>query len=198
MNTQDARRRFTAEPVARLATVGADGRPHLVPVTFAVIAADERGGPAGEGATGGDEPAGASAPGRDAPVEASAPGGDAPVRASAPVGDGSVVVFAVDRKPKRSTRLRRLANIAQNPQVAFLADRYRDDWSALWWVRADAVATVVSDPADARHRRAVHALIEKYPQYRLEPPAGPVVWAAVTRWSGWAATAGADPVTAGG
>jgi PPOX class probable F420-dependent enzyme len=187
MNTQDARRRFTAEPVARLATVGADGRPHLVPVTFAVIAANERGGPAGEGA-----------PGGDAPVEASAPGGDAPVTASAPVGDGSVVVFAVDRKPKRSTRLRRLANIAQNPQVAFLADRYRDDWSALWWVRADAVATVVSDPADARHRRAVHALIEKYPQYRLEPPAGPVVWAAVTRWSGWAATAGADPVTAGG
>jgi PPOX class probable F420-dependent enzyme len=30
-----ARSRFAAERVARLATVGADGRPHLVPVVFA-------------------------------------------------------------------------------------------------------------------------------------------------------------------
>ena len=32
----DARGRFAAARVARLATIGADGRPHLVPVTFAV------------------------------------------------------------------------------------------------------------------------------------------------------------------
>jgi PPOX class probable F420-dependent enzyme len=32
----DARARLTAARVARLATVGADGQPHLVPVTFAV------------------------------------------------------------------------------------------------------------------------------------------------------------------
>src|SRR5262249_12517357 len=32
----EARRRFAAARVARLATVAADGRPHLVPVTFAV------------------------------------------------------------------------------------------------------------------------------------------------------------------
>ncbi|HEY5837147.1 TIGR03668 family PPOX class F420-dependent oxidoreductase [Streptomyces sp.] len=31
----EARRRFTASPVARLATSTADGRPHIVPVTFA-------------------------------------------------------------------------------------------------------------------------------------------------------------------
>jgi PPOX class probable F420-dependent enzyme len=31
-----ARQRFGASPVARLATVGADGRPHLVPVVFAL------------------------------------------------------------------------------------------------------------------------------------------------------------------
>ena len=35
MDEDEARRRFAAAPVARLATVGADGRPHLVPVTFA-------------------------------------------------------------------------------------------------------------------------------------------------------------------
>ncbi|MFG2191701.1 TIGR03668 family PPOX class F420-dependent oxidoreductase [Streptomyces sp. NPDC048639] len=32
----EARRRFAAAPVARLATVSGDGRPHLVPVTFAL------------------------------------------------------------------------------------------------------------------------------------------------------------------
>jgi PPOX class probable F420-dependent enzyme len=36
MNEVEARRRFAAAPVARLATVRADGRPHLVPVCFAV------------------------------------------------------------------------------------------------------------------------------------------------------------------
>lgn len=38
--TPEARRRFTAAPVARLATASANGLPHLVPVTFA---ADEDG-----------------------------------------------------------------------------------------------------------------------------------------------------------
>ncbi|MET0701262.1 MAG: TIGR03668 family PPOX class F420-dependent oxidoreductase [Mycobacterium sp.] len=32
----DARARFTAAPVARLATAGADGAPHLVPIVFAL------------------------------------------------------------------------------------------------------------------------------------------------------------------
>lgn len=35
LSEQEARRRFAAAWVARLATVGPDGRPHLVPVTFA-------------------------------------------------------------------------------------------------------------------------------------------------------------------
>jgi len=36
MDPTEARTRFAAARVARLATVGADGRPHLVPVVFAV------------------------------------------------------------------------------------------------------------------------------------------------------------------
>ncbi len=36
MDEFDARERFAAAPVARLATVRPDGGPHLVPVTFAV------------------------------------------------------------------------------------------------------------------------------------------------------------------
>jgi PPOX class probable F420-dependent enzyme len=36
LSPEEARTRFTAARVARLATVSADGVPHLVPVTFAV------------------------------------------------------------------------------------------------------------------------------------------------------------------
>ena len=36
LSPDDARRLLTTVPVVRLATVGEDGRPHLVPVTFAV------------------------------------------------------------------------------------------------------------------------------------------------------------------
>ena len=36
MTPSEARARFEVAPVARLATVGADGAPHLVPITFAL------------------------------------------------------------------------------------------------------------------------------------------------------------------
>ncbi len=36
VDEQEARRRFAASPVARLATVRPDGTPHVVPVTFAL------------------------------------------------------------------------------------------------------------------------------------------------------------------
>jgi nitroimidazol reductase NimA-like FMN-containing flavoprotein (pyridoxamine 5'-phosphate oxidase superfamily) len=36
VTAEEARRRFAAARVARLATVGADGAPHLVPLVFAV------------------------------------------------------------------------------------------------------------------------------------------------------------------
>ena len=38
MTPDEARARFAAEPVARLATVDARGHPHIVPITFAVTA----------------------------------------------------------------------------------------------------------------------------------------------------------------
>jgi PPOX class probable F420-dependent enzyme len=36
LEPDEARRRFAAEPVARLATITPEGRPHVVPVTFAL------------------------------------------------------------------------------------------------------------------------------------------------------------------
>ena len=95
---------------------------------------------------------------------------------------GDAIWTAVDAKPKRTRALARLANVAAEPRVALLADRYDEDWSQLWWVRADGVATVVeSDPA------ALALLAQRYPQYAAAPPAGPFLRIDVRRWSGWSA-----------
>jgi PPOX class probable F420-dependent enzyme len=48
LDAADARQRFASVPVARLATAGPDGRPHLVPFTFAL------GSPAGRDPGAGD------------------------------------------------------------------------------------------------------------------------------------------------
>lgn len=97
-----------------------------------------------------------------------------------------LLCFAVDDvKPKRGTRLARLADIDRDPRVALLVDHYADDWSTLWWVRIDGHAEVV---ADARRLRALDALAAKYPPYRTAPPPGPVVAITPERWAGWTAT----------
>jgi PPOX class probable F420-dependent enzyme len=100
--------------------------------------------------------------------------------------DGEVIVTAVDHKPKRTTALRRLANIAANPRVSVLADHYEDDWSKLWWVRADGTARVVEPRAPA-YQDAVARLVERYEEYRERPPEGPAIAITVSRWSGWRA-----------
>ena len=136
MTVEEARRRFTAARVARLATVDAAGFPHLVPVTFAVA--------------------------------------------------GERIVFAVDAKPKTSTDLRRLRNIRQTGRACLLVDHYDDgDWSQLWWVRADGTASIAAD--EPRRSALAEPLRDKYAQYRVRPPGGPVVEITVTGWRGWAA-----------
>jgi PPOX class probable F420-dependent enzyme len=138
LRPEEARARFASARVARLATADAGGRPHLVPVCFAL--------------------------------------------------DGEELVSAVDFKPKHTTAMRRLANIEVNPQVCLLVDEYDDeDWSALWWARADGRAAVL-DAAEPRAARALAVLRERYEQYRLEQPPGPVIAVAVERWTGWTAS----------
>lgn len=41
---------------------------------------------------------------------------------------------ALDEKPKRTRRLRRIIDLEANPSVAFVADYYDEDWSRLGWV----------------------------------------------------------------
>jgi PPOX class probable F420-dependent enzyme len=136
VRTGEARELLASAPVARLATVGSDRRPHLVPICFAL--------------------------------------------------EDSTLFTAVDHKPKRTLALRRLANVAANPAVSVLADRYEDDWSRLWWVRADGLARI-AEPASADHARAVELLTGRYEQYRGRPPEGPAIVIEVERWSGWSA-----------
>ena len=135
MTPAEARERFAAARVARLATADLTGRPHLVPIVFAV--------------------------------------------------EGDRVVSAVDAKPKRTTALRRLANVRQNPQVALLADHYEDDWDRLWWVRVDGTARVIENGSG--REPPLDALAAKYDQYRNLRPAGPVIMIQATNWTGWSA-----------
>jgi PPOX class probable F420-dependent enzyme len=98
--------------------------------------------------------------------------------------DGDRIYTAVDAKPKRTRDLKRLRNIRANPRVAVLADHYEEDWTRLWWVRADATAEIVQDAAAMA--RPIALLCERYPQYRDSSPEGPVIAVAVERWTGWA------------
>jgi PPOX class probable F420-dependent enzyme len=99
---------------------------------------------------------------------------------------GDTVFSAVDAKPKRTTELQRLANVRAEPRCALLVDHYADDWRRLWWVRADGTAEVVEAPP-AGHP-GIRALVQRFPQYRDEPPSGPLLVVTVQRWSGWAST----------
>jgi len=133
MDATAMRRRISEMPVARLATVDAACRPHLVSICFVV--------------------------------------------------DGDTIYFAVDAKPKRTSDLKRLRNIAANPAVSVLFDHYEDDWNRLWWVRVDGAAHVVDDAAEAG--RAIDLLVGRYAQYERARPGGPVVAISIERMSGW-------------
>jgi PPOX class probable F420-dependent enzyme len=96
-----------------------------------------------------------------------------------------VVYTAVDAKRKSTRRLRRLANIEHNPQVTMLVDHYDEDWTQLWWVRADGLAEVhYSGEAMAS---GYAWLRQKYVQYQRIALDGPVVTVTVQRWSSWQA-----------
>ncbi|WP_281274086.1 TIGR03668 family PPOX class F420-dependent oxidoreductase [Sphaerisporangium album] len=133
-----ARARMRGARVARLATVGDDGAPHLVPITFAF--------------------------------------------------DGERIVTAVDHKPKKTTDLRRIRNIRANPQVSILVDHYEDDWTRLWWVRADGLAAILE--RNEERVAALEPLIAKYSQYAERVPEGPVIRIDVLRYAAWSFTEG--------
>ena len=80
--------------------------------------------------------------------------------------DGKYFYSPIDEKPKRTapTKLKRLRNIRENPQVSLLIDHYEEDWSKLAYVLITGKARIMQ--RGHRHRRAVTLLRKKYPQYR--------------------------------
>ena len=101
-----------------------------------------------------------------------------------------VVYWAVDRKPKRSTDLKRLRNLEQNPAVEFVVDGYDESWERLWWVRCSGTARVVD--SEPERRSALRALAGKYPQYAIAPPEGSVVAIDIETIDSWE---GSGPLT---
>jgi len=99
--------------------------------------------------------------------------------------EGDTLYSAVDRKLKRSTRLRRIENARARPEVTILVDHYDDDWRHLWWLRLRGRARVLDDGQERAHALAL--LQEKYPQYRSEPPDGPVLAVDVSDVRSWSA-----------
>jgi PPOX class probable F420-dependent enzyme len=122
-----------AARVARLATINADGSPHLVPIVFAL--------------------------------------------------HGEVLYSAVDAKPKRSRRLRRIENARERPAVTLLVDHHEDDWRRLWWVRLDGRARVLDAGEEAE--LALRLLTDKYEQYRRQSAGLPVLAVQIQDVRGW-------------
>lgn len=100
--------------------------------------------------------------------------------------DGDRIYSAIDAKPKHTRDLKRLRNIQADPRVTVLADHYEDEWSRLWWVRADATAQIIEDPEAMAG--PIGLLRERYRQYRAHPPDGPVIALTVHKWTGWSAS----------
>ena len=98
------------------------------------------------------------------------------------------IYSAVDHKPKSSTRLARLENIAAYPRVSVLAQHYTDDWEQLWWVRVDGDASVLESPADKQ--TAIELLTAKYHQYENRAPTGDVISIRIEKITGWRASEG--------
>ena len=99
--------------------------------------------------------------------------------------DGDRLLTAVDRKPKTTTALQRLANLEAEPRASLLVDHYDEDWRQLWWLRLDGLATVVRDEAEVEP--LVDRLAEKYEHYCRARPHGPVIVLAVQSVRSWSA-----------
>jgi PPOX class probable F420-dependent enzyme len=100
---------------------------------------------------------------------------------------GDRLVIPVDAvKPKAPVTLRRARNLAVDPRAALLCERWdADDWTRLWWARADLSAT---DEAGTVATVLERALRERYPQYR-DTPFERLLTFEIVGVAGWTASA---------
>ena len=99
------------------------------------------------------------------------------------------ICFVVDDKPKRTrTGLKRLLNIAANPQVAVVVDRYDDDWSRLAYILIHGRARRVESPVE--YSALLAELRRRYTPYRvmaLDIGSHPMVCIDIERVHEWVA-----------
>jgi PPOX class probable F420-dependent enzyme len=94
--------------------------------------------------------------------------------------------ITIDEKPKRgpANALKRLRNIAENPAVALVVDRYDEDWTRLGWVMLHGRAEILD--AGAEHDAAQTLLQSRYPQLvRMQIARHPVIAVRIERATSW-------------
>jgi PPOX class probable F420-dependent enzyme len=94
--------------------------------------------------------------------------------------------ITIDEKPKRrpATALKRLKNIAENPAVAVIVDRYDEDWARLGWVMLRGRAEILRDGQE--HQDAQALLRARYPQLAaMQIAAYPVIAVRIERATSW-------------
>lgn len=97
------------------------------------------------------------------------------------VDDGYLGIPIDTVKPKSSTHLQRHRNLQADPRATLLVDHWnRNDWSKLWWVRAELRWAPEHDATGL-----ADLLAERYAQYRHRPFADVIVLriAGVTGWA---------------
>jgi PPOX class probable F420-dependent enzyme len=91
----------------------------------------------------------------------------------------------IDTKPKQARRApARIRWLRAHPCAAITVDRYSDDWSELQWVQLLGKMTVLDGAPIGPGMAALEA---RYPQYRADPPPGPLLRLTITRTVWWKA-----------
>jgi len=100
--------------------------------------------------------------------------------------DGKEFFSPIDEKPKQISpqKLKRLRNIAENPKISLIIDRYDEDWQRLAYLLITGRAKILF--RGARHRRAVLLLRKKYSQYeRMAIDERPIIVITPIRIRNW-------------
>ena len=87
--------------------------------------------------------------------------------------DRNCYFIPIDEKTKRSRpeNLKRVRNIKENPNVALLIDEYNEDWTKLYFIMIQGMASIIGgkklDENEMSLLEKAHKLLcNKYPQYQ--------------------------------
>ena len=99
--------------------------------------------------------------------------------------DGARLYITIDEKPKRQDiPLKRVRNIRENRQAAFVVDRWDEDWRRLGWVMLRGPADILDSGPE--HDQAQVLIVARYPQYRTMQIAElPVIALRIARATDW-------------